>query len=66
MVLLIANKNLNLMTMDFSAVNWLAILVAALSSFAFGSVWYAKPVFGNAWQKLINRSDEDIKNASML
>lgn len=51
--------------MDFSTLNWLAILVAAVSSFALGSLWYAKPVFGNIWQKLIARSDEEIKNASM-
>jgi hypothetical protein len=51
--------------MDLSSINWLAILVAAVSSFAIGSAWYAKPVFGNAWQKLINRSDEDIQNANM-
>jgi hypothetical protein len=52
--------------MDFSTINWLAILVAAVASFAVGSVWYAKPVFGGTWQKLINRSDEDIRNASMV
>jgi hypothetical protein len=52
--------------MEFSEINWLAVLVAAISSFALGSVWYAKPIFGGTWQKLINRSDEDIKNANML
>jgi hypothetical protein len=51
--------------MEFSEINWLAVLVAAVSSFALGSVWYSKPVFGSAWQKLINRSNEDIKNSSM-
>jgi hypothetical protein len=52
--------------MDLSTINWLAILVAAVASFAVGSVWYAKPVFGGVWQKLIARSDEDIRNASMI
>ena len=52
--------------MDISTINWLAILVAAISSFALGSLWYAKPVFGGIWQKLIARTDEEIKNASMV
>ena len=51
--------------MDISTINWLAILVGAISSFALGSVWYAKPVFGGTWQKLVGRTDEDIKNSNM-
>ena len=34
------------------AVNWLAILVAAVAKFVIGSVWYAPPVFGARWQTL--------------
>lgn len=37
------------MTID---VNWLAIVLAGLSTMVVGSVWYAKPVFGNLWIKL--------------
>lgn len=33
-------------------VNWLAVLLAGLSSLVVGSIWYAKPVFGNLWIKL--------------
>lgn len=33
-------------------INWLAVLLAGLSSLAVGSIWYAKPVFGNLWIKL--------------
>ncbi|HEC41704.1 MAG TPA: DUF1761 domain-containing protein [Bacteroides sp.] len=50
---------------DISTINWLAILVGAVSSFAIGSVWNAKPVFGGTWQRLIGRTDEDIKNSNM-
>ena len=28
-------------------VNYLAVLLAAASSMVVGSIWYAKPVFGN-------------------
>jgi hypothetical protein len=52
--------------MDFSTIKWLAVLAAAVSSFVLGSLWYARPVFGKIWQKLIARTDEEIKNASML
>jgi hypothetical protein len=31
--------------------NYLAILVAALSNFILGGIWYAPPVFGNAWMR---------------
>lgn len=51
--------------MDFASVNWLAILVGAVSSFAIGSVWYSRPLFGETWQKLAGRTDEDIKNSNM-
>ena len=33
-------------------VNWLAIVLAALSTMVVGSVWYAKGVFGNLWIRL--------------
>ncbi|MGH2539483.1 MAG: DUF1761 domain-containing protein [Actinomycetota bacterium] len=29
--------------------NWLAVIVAAVAYFAIGAVWYAPPVFGEAW-----------------
>ena len=33
-------------------VNYLAVILAMLSSMVIGSVWYARPVFGNLWIKL--------------
>jgi hypothetical protein len=33
-------------------VNYLAVLAAMTSSMVVGSIWYAKPVFGNTWMKL--------------
>src|SRR3989344_6054281 len=34
-------------------VNYLAVLVAAVANFAVGMLWYAKPLFGKAWTKLM-------------
>jgi hypothetical protein len=36
-------------------VNWLAIVLAALSTLVIGSVWYAPQVFGKQWERLIHR-----------
>lgn len=33
-------------------VNYLAVFAAMLSSMVVGSIWYARPVFGNTWMKL--------------
>jgi Protein of unknown function (DUF1761) len=34
------------------SVNYLAVLLAALSSMVIGSIWYAQSVFGKIWAKL--------------
>ena len=31
--------------------NWLAVIVATLAYFLLGAVWYARAVFGKAWQR---------------
>lgn len=33
-------------------INWLAVVLAGLSSMLVGSIWYAKGVFGTTWAKL--------------
>jgi hypothetical protein len=33
-------------------VNAIGVLLAAVSSMVVGSIWYARPVFGNTWMKL--------------
>lgn len=37
--------------MDVGSVNWLAVLVAGISSFVAGGIWYSPGLFGNAWMK---------------
>lgn len=37
--------------MDFATINWLAVLVAGISAFVLGGVWYSPLLFGNAWMK---------------
>lgn len=45
--------------------NYLAILVAALSSFVVGAVWYNPKIFGNAWMREIGMTEEHAKKANM-
>lgn len=37
--------------MDMGAVNWLAVIVAAVSAFVLGGLWYSPALFGKAWME---------------
>ena len=42
------------------SINWLAIIIAAVSAFIVGALWYG-PLFGKTWQKLVGLSDKDVQ-----
>jgi hypothetical protein len=47
-------------------VNLFAVIVAMLSSMVVGSIWYARPVFGNIWIKLAKIDmSKNAKNSSV-
>jgi hypothetical protein len=48
-----------------ASVNYWAVLVAAVSSFVIGGLWYAPFLFGNAWQKATGLTDEELKETNM-
>jgi hypothetical protein len=48
--------------MDLSSINWLAVLVAGISAFVVGGIWYSPGLFGNAWMKDNNFTEEQIKS----
>jgi hypothetical protein len=48
--------------MDTQSINWLAVLVAGISSFVVGGIWYSPGLFGKAWMKDNNFTEEQIKN----
>jgi phosphatidylserine synthase len=50
--------------MNFSLINWLAVIVAGLSAFAVGGIWYSRPLFGNAWMADSNLTEEQIKQGN--
>ena len=47
--------------MDMSTINWLAVLVAGISAFVVGGIWYSPGLFGKAWMKDNGFTEEQIK-----
>ncbi len=43
-------------------VNWLAVVLATLSTMVVGSIWYAPQVFGKKWMKLIGKTEKELGN----
>jgi hypothetical protein len=41
--------------MDFSKINWLAVFVASISSFAIGAIWFGPKTFYPVWMKFQGR-----------
>jgi hypothetical protein len=51
--------------MDFQLNIW-AVLVAALSTFLIGGLWYSPAVFGKAWMRENGFTEESMKNSNMV
>lgn len=46
-------------------VNYLAVFLAMVVSMIIGSIWYAKPVFGTIWIKLVHLDETKMKQGAM-
>ncbi len=46
--------------------NYFAIIVAALSTFMIGGLWYSPAVFGKAWMKENGFTEEGMKGGNMV
>ncbi|MCJ7421480.1 DUF1761 domain-containing protein [Sphingomicrobium astaxanthinifaciens] len=44
--------------------NWIAIVVAAVSAFVLGGLWYG-PLFGRKWMALVGITEETMASANM-
>ncbi len=51
--------------MDFSNINFLAVLVGGVLAFAFGALWYSPVLFSKAWQKEVGLTEADLAGANM-
>lgn len=47
--------------MDLSQINFLAVGVAALSSFLIGGLWYSPILFANAWMRESGLTEEQLR-----
>ena len=47
-----------------NTVNWLAVLVAGISAFVLGGVWYSPALFGKAWMTENNMTVDDVKKGN--
>lgn len=45
-------------------VNYLAVVLAMLSSMVVGAVWYSKSLFGTKWAKLVNLTEKKMQEDS--
>jgi hypothetical protein len=50
----------------FQNLNWLAILVAAVSAFVLGGLWYSPLMFVKRWMKETGITEEKTKNTNMI
>lgn len=50
--------------MELPSINYLAVLVAALSTFLIGGLWYSPVLFGKIWQEDVGLSDEELKKGN--
>ncbi len=50
--------------MEFSHINFLAVIVATVAAFALGMLWYVG-LFGKLWQRELGMTDEQMKGANM-
>jgi hypothetical protein len=46
--------------------NYLALFVAALSTFLIGGLWYSPAVFGKAWMRENGFTEENMKGGNMI
>jgi len=48
--------------MDFSSINWLAVIAAVLASMVIGSIWFGPKAFYPAWLKALGQVDKTDPN----
>jgi hypothetical protein len=47
-------------------INWLAVVLATVSSMVVGAIWYAKPVFGRRWMRLSGTTEQDTQKGAFV
>lgn len=52
--------------MDFSSINWLAVVLCVVASMIIGGVWFGPKTFFPIWWKAIGKSDSDSASGSSI
>lgn len=50
---------------DMPHINWLAVVAAAVSTFALGGLWYSPFLFGRAWMAVNNLNEAELAKSNM-
>src|SRR2546428_12862470 len=51
-----------MVSFDTSSFNWIAIVLAGLSAWIIGGIWFSPPVFGRRWMAALGTKPEDAGN----
>mgnify|MGYP001606883850 CR=1 FL=1 len=51
--------------MDLSQINYAAVIVAAISSFVIGGIWYSPMLFAKLWMQENGFTEESLKGGNM-
>jgi len=52
--------------MDFSAINWWAVVACVVASMIIGSIWFSPKTFFPIWWKAIGKSDNEDPSGSTI
>jgi Protein of unknown function (DUF1761) len=47
-------------------INWLAVLVAAVSTFMIGGLWYSRVLFGRSWMSVNNLCEAELAKSNVF
>ena len=51
--------------MDFSSINWIAVVLCLVASMVIGSLWFNPKTFFPAWWKAIGKGDSSASDSNM-
>src|SRR5438034_8032086 len=51
-----------MVSFDVSSFNWIAIVMAGVSAWIIGAIWFSPPVFGRRWMAALGLKQEQLGN----
>ena len=51
-----------MVSFDVSSFNWIAIVLAGVSAWVIGAIWFSPPVFGRRWMAALGLKPEQLGN----